>query len=321
MDQSAFIDRIKRDWQQIAKRFDSTYSPFPDTVMLELTNHCNLQCIMCQNHRMRRAKGFMEMDLAKRAIQDAKDLGVHRVALYTTGESLLHPAFIRILRAAGRRGMTSYLTTNGLPLTEELCEQLVDADLESIKFSIDGTSQREYEKVRRGGNYELLMHNLETLKQVRDRHHSSMKIYAGAVVTRLNSANIRTFRRTYGHLVDAIYLSPLVNQSGKMEEAFQKLKPDNHRQAEEWKPCKMLWDRVVVSWEGQLTACCVDYEMAMTYGNLLTDGLGEVWNGDKMRHWRSLHLSGEVGDLTLCARCNAPYIQQVEILDELNQTH
>jgi len=321
MGQTAFIDRIKRDWQETAKKFDSPQCPVPSTLMLELTNRCNLQCIMCQNSTMRRKKGFMDVELAERTINDAAGLGMHRIGLYTTGESLLHPAFVEILKAASRHGMTSYLTTNGLPLTRQLCEQIVEEGLESVKVSIDGVSKGEYEKLRRGGNYDRLMENLETLRRVRDRHYSPMKIYGGAVVTRLNEENIHAFRTTYGHLVDAIYLSPLVNQSGKMGKAFQELRPTDHCQAAEWRPCKMLWDRVVVSWEGHLTACCVDYEMDMTYGTFFTDGLEGEWNGLKMRQWRSQHLRGEVDSLILCAHCNAPYIQQVEILDTLNQKY
>lgn len=316
--ESNLIDRIKKDWSEIESRLDTSSPGLPSTLMLELTNACNLKCIMCRNSTMKRKRGFMPLDMVKKALAEAKTLGMEKVALYTTGESLLHPSFTEIVKMCKSDGFYCYLTSNGLPLDENMWEELVTGGLDSIKISVDGASREEYEKIRIGGNFEKLMNNLTMLKQVRDRYGSAPSIYAGAVITKLNEKSIHKFRNVFGPYVDGIYLSPIVNQSGQITEKYDDLKPSSFNITSKWKPCKMLWDRIVISYEGYITACCVDYELDLVYGDFNKTTMKKAWNSPQMRKWREMHLKGNVTNMPLCRTCNAPYIQQVEVLNRIN---
>lgn len=318
MDENNLIDKIKTDWQRLdnLKKYD--YAEYPSTLMLELTNACNLKCIMCRNSCMKRKRGFMSKEILVKALSEAKKSSIKKVALYTTGESLLHPDFIEIAKICNEFGFTTYLTTNGLLLNEKMCRELLSTNLESIKISIDGTNKKEYEQIRIRGKFETLINNLKILYEIRKREHSSIKIYAGAVITKLNEENINLFRKVYGKYVDGIYLSPLVNQSGQLSEIYERLKSERIIINTHWKPCKMLWDRIVVSWEGKLVACCVDYENDLEYGDLNKNTIENLWDSEKMMDWRKKHLLGDVKDMPLCRTCNAPFIQQIEILEKTN---
>lgn len=62
------------------------------TIVFELTNRCNLNCIMCPvNRDMRRKKGFMDVKLFKKIIDENPQL--YCTVLYFRGKSLLHPNF------------------------------------------------------------------------------------------------------------------------------------------------------------------------------------------------------------------------------------
>lgn len=318
MNEDKFLEKIKKEWQSLDDVTTSEVSDYPSTMMLELTNACNLKCIMCQNTSMKRLRGFMKPEVVEKALREGKEMGVKRVALYTTGESLLHPDFLDIAKQCVDAGFDTYVTSNGLTLTEEMCRSLVGIGLESIKISIDGTNKEEYEQIRVRGKFEKLMNNLKMLHSIREEANSGMKIYAGAVITKINEENINNFKNVYGPYVDNIYLSPLVNQSGQMGDAYEELKSDMVSVDTEWKPCKMLWDRVVISYEGKLVACCVDYENSLVYSDFKTTTIKEAWNNAQMRAWRKMHLSGNVSEMPLCKTCNAPYIQQVEILEKAN---
>lgn len=318
MDKNQFIDKIKSEWKELDIRIISDFAAFPSTLMLELTNACNLSCIMCRNSTMKRKRGFMSLELIKKALLEARELNINRIALYTTGESLLHPDFIKIAKFCSESGFTTYLTTNALMLNEKMCLDLMDTNIESIKISIDGTNKEEYEKIRIRGKFEKLISNLKMLYEIRNKSNSSMKIYAGAVITKLNEDNINSFREIYGKYVDGVYLSPLVNQSGQLSELYENLKSDKTNITANWKPCKMLWDRIVVTWEGKLVACCVDYENDLVYADFNKNTIKEFWNANQMKSWRKMHLDGKVSEMPLCSTCNAPFIQQVEILEKTN---
>lgn len=313
-----FIDRISREWRDVEDRFTSIGPDIPDTLMLELTNACNLRCVMCRNATMKRKRGFMSMDLIDRSLSEAKKLGIKKVALYTTGESLMHSSFVEVVNKVKALGFYCYTTSNGLLLTEGSCVALINAGLDSIKISIDGANKREYEQIRIRGKWDRLLEKMALLRKARDDLNSTMKIYAGAVVTVVNENSVEQFKQVFGPYVDGIYLSPLVNQSGQLPEVYNKLKSDKVSVETAWKPCKMLWDRIVISYEGYITACCVDYELDLQVGHYSNTSLEEAWHSQKMQAWRRMHLDGDVSDMALCKTCNAPMIQQIEVLNKTN---
>lgn len=315
----AFINRISEEWREVEDRFQSINPDIPDTLMLELTNSCNLRCVMCRNATMKRKRGFMSMQVIDRALCEAKKLGMKKVALYTTGESLMHPSFVEIVKRVKQIGFHCYVTSNGLLLSEQVCKDMIQSGLDSIKISIDGASKEEYEQIRIRGKWDRLLEKMALLKNTRDNLQSEMQIYAGAVVTVVNENSIQEFRDVFGSFVDGIYLSPLVNQSGQLPEVYAKLKSDKVSIATAWKPCKMLWDRMVLSYEGYFTACCVDYELDLQVGHFDDMSLEQAWHSEKMQAWRRMHLEGAVKDMELCRSCNAPLIQQVEVLNVTNK--
>lgn len=312
------FERIRNEWDELDELTGSAIAPIPKTLMLELTNACNLDCVMCQNIRSKRKRGFMDPDLARIVLTQGRQIGMEKVALYSTGESLLHPDFVKILAMAKDLGFYTYLTTNGIPLHRELAREIVDAGLDSIKFSIDGADPETYRKIRGKDVFDTLIENIKTLRRIRDESGSSLGIYAGAVLMTVNQDQMDRFREVFSPLVDAIYFSPLVNQSGQMTEAYRALKISDEEMDVSWKPCKMLWDRIHVSHEGFLTACCVDYELKMIYGNVREDMMSIAWNNPQMKVWRVQHMNGDVASLPLCSACNAPYIQQIDVLEKLN---
>jgi len=71
---------------------------FPTFLWIEPTNKCNLRCIICPNKLIpKEDTGFMEWDLFKKVIDEAKDFG-SIIALYIRGESLLHPDLFKMIR-------------------------------------------------------------------------------------------------------------------------------------------------------------------------------------------------------------------------------
>lgn len=320
IDKKNIVVRITDNWRQVEKFMYSATPPFPHVLMLELTNACNLKCIMCRNASMKRKRGFMPTDLAQDAISQARDLGIKRVALYTTGESLLHPSFIKIVKICKKLKVYCYLTSNGTLLNKRLSSEIIDSGLDSIKFSVDHSAIGEYEGTRIGANYKRLIKNLSMLKQLRDSRRSRMKIYIGAIVMRTNEENMSQFKKFFRPYVDDICFSPLVNQGGNMNTAYNELSPlQKIKSCLLHRPCRLLWDRIVISWEGYLTACCLDYEMDLVYGELTKMSMKDAWNSLKMRQWREFHLKGDLSKMPLCGKCNAPHFQNADLLTDINK--
>jgi len=82
--------------------------------------------------------------------------------LITGGEPLLHPDFIEIFKHARKRGLLVSLFSNGTILTEEIADQLLAYNLNSLEVSLYGASNETYERVTGvPGAYDRCLHAVE----------------------------------------------------------------------------------------------------------------------------------------------------------------
>ena len=67
-------------------------------VFLELTNHCNMDCSFCSNQLITRPRGFISPSLAKRVIDQLREMDFKGTLITSLmGEPLLHPDIKDIL--------------------------------------------------------------------------------------------------------------------------------------------------------------------------------------------------------------------------------
>ncbi len=152
----------------------------PYTIVLDLTERCNLKCVMCYFSGTDRLR-FQPFE---RSLSDSGMLPVpvfekiaadlfpraRRVALGCAAEPMLHPRFREILEIAGRyRVPDLWFPTNLLALTERTAEAMVTAGVTTVAASIDGVRPESYQKIRIGGSWQRLISRLELLNQVKKR--------------------------------------------------------------------------------------------------------------------------------------------------------
>lgn len=70
-------------------------------------------------------------------------------------------------------------------------------------------------------------------------------------------------------------------------------------------PCAGLWNTPMVHVDGDVTTCCLDEHLENRLGNLRTQGLAELWHGERIEAWRLAQVEGRFQDSgPLCTRCN-----------------
>ncbi len=315
----SIVSDVKSHWGDFENHKHDRVAALPDTIMLELTNSCNLACTMCMNPKMTRKKGFMSLELVEKILIEADTLGIRKIALYTTGESFLHSKIFDIILLCKKYNMYTYVTTNLLLLDSEKIVKLFNTGIDSVKYSIDGLNQDEYEKIRIGGKYNKVIENIKEMKILRDSMESKTKLSIGIILSQYNISKRENYIQTYGSYVDEIIFSLISNQSGHISKSeYKNLKPSEVNISTQWKPCRQLWDRIVVTYDGMLTACCIDFENTLSYSNLETSSLKESWNNLRMKTFRDEHTNHKFKEMSLCKTCDSPYIQQVSIWNKLN---
>jgi len=293
----------------------------PVSLSAEVTNVCNLQCPMCPSVGMKRQKGMMEIGLYEQVLDEAILMGVNEVGLFSTGESVLHPQIIDFVELTSKRDIYSYLSINGALVRDNILEGLVDGGLNSLKFSIDAHNQEIYSQVRTGGEFETVINNLKETDRLRKAKNSDMKIFALYTISNINEVYIDDFKKIVAPYVDDIFFSVVYEQGGEgvqisnlRSEKINSLLERFKRQS----PCLTPSKKIVVSWDGKLTACCVDFEMELAYGKYEPGKLAELWHGEELTKLRTAHENLDVSAYPLCHGCDQSYHNMEELITEVN---
>ncbi|MCB2186170.1 MAG: radical SAM protein [Deltaproteobacteria bacterium] len=301
-------EQMAADWQRTDQGLTPLAQGPPRVLMLEVTNHCNLACRFCYNRQARRERGYLSLDLARIALDQARDLGVGELALYSTGEPLLHPELDRLTALGKERGFYTYLTTNGLALTLDLGRRLAEAGLDSLKLSLDAGDREAYRRIKGRDAFDQVLANLAGIREI-SRELGRPRIICSFVQTRDNLPGLAAFRALAGPWADDLLVTWPVNLGGKVRPGA----PEGAGPGER-RPCRMLWDRLVVCHDGRLTPCCVDFEAELCFARLGQAPLSELWNHPRLVAWRKAHLAGDLAALPPCRACDAARVQTPERL-------
>jgi radical SAM protein with 4Fe4S-binding SPASM domain len=251
------------------------------SINIEIDNTCNLICRMCPvNNGMERKKGFMDIHLFKKIIDDNPFLDF--VLAFQWGEPLLHKNFFEMIGYANSKGIRTMITTNGTLLDDDMIEKLVKSGLERLTISVDGVGDT-HTRIR-GYDYYKLKENIIKLKTVRDRFKSKMKIDISMVVFEDTEGEMERYFNEWRGVADRVQVVPRFTSSQR-----------KHR-------CRELWrGTTVVLWDGRVTICCADYDGRMIIGDVNKEKLINIWNGEKMRSLRRMHVKEEFPGV--CRNC------------------
>lgn len=291
-----------------------TYDPkiltpaFPRNCLVELSNFCNHKCIFCTNPRMERKKGRLSIDIYKKFINDAYELGLREVGLYTTGEPFVVKNindYIKIAKDAGIEYI--YITTNGALATPERLVSAVESGLNSIKFSVNAGSKETYKLVHGVDDYDKVIEHIKFISNYRKDNNINMRIMVSCVVTKFleDLDEKEKLKDTILPYVDEIAFWGV---SGQMGQSLEQLNLIASSMTEDMppmgsaKPCSMLWNRFHLTHEGYLSLCCVDYENSLVYADLNIDSVKESWHNQVIKNMRKKHQKQTL-DGTLCKNC------------------
>lgn len=282
---------------------------FPPMVIVDVTNVCNMRCTHCPHSAIAKGDGykatFMKDSLFRKIVDEMAEHRADLLRIASDGESLLHPDVIPMLRyAKGRLECPVNLTTNGMLLEENVAGDLLDMGLDLIDVSIDAFSAETYEKVRLGGDYERVVKNTKRLIALRDgRKDSKTKIMVSIIDQPAVSHEVGAFNDYWSGKADLVLIR-------KYNDCHGMVGAPGKAKVERW-PCPQLWKRITINCDGRVKYCVEDWLSKTAIGDLNSESIREIWQGQTYRKLRSLHTEGEYKGVTLCDECtdwqNSPW--------------
>lgn len=88
--------------------------------------------------------------------------------------TFLYPDIDDMIVEAGKYGVNQVISTNGLLLSKERIKKIVNSKME-LNISIHGLEKEVYESIHYGGKFDLLLKNLETIKEIINQSKLYMK--------------------------------------------------------------------------------------------------------------------------------------------------
>jgi radical SAM protein with 4Fe4S-binding SPASM domain len=159
--------------------------PFaPPTVEISPTNICNQNCTYCYARRPGRIYSSLPDRILMDLMPQLRAAGVGGVLFQGTGEPLLHPAVPDAIAAGSASGLSVNLTTNGVPLTEPVCQKILPR-LFQLKISVLDSDPDRYAHTHGCGrdHWRILVDNLTRAVALRARDKLPVGISASVYLS------------------------------------------------------------------------------------------------------------------------------------------
>lgn len=282
------------------------YPDIPNNMLIELSNHCNSNCVFCANNKMTRKRGSIDYEFLCNLLLQAYKLGVREVGFYTTGEPLIYKKLPDAIKYAKDLGYAyTYITTNGILADIERLKKLIDNGLDSIKFSINAINREDYIFIHGTDKFDIVLNNLKNIYDFRKDENLKFKIFVSYIATKYTEYETKQIKDFFKNYCDEVLIVNIRNQSGMMPVESEKLCCQNENdkiQANRIIPCHYLFNVINVSYEGYLTGCCTDFQNYLAYADLNKTSLLDGWTNSVITNLRKQHLDNNINN-NLCYNC------------------
>lgn len=292
----------------------------PTQVSVVVSNACNLKCVMCPYHSQEirpthQTDFFHDRILMSWEMLDrlAAECGAFRipVKIGNIEEPLLHPQIVDFVRACRERGVpTVHITTNAVPLTEEISARLLEAGLTSLYVSLDASRPDTYRRIR-GSNLTQVEANVRAFLRLRGERGASCSVMASFVRNKdVSEEEIAEFRDRWLKESDGVIFYNLGEwESGTA--VFQHTHAVAKRKIAEagarW-PCLNPWQEMYVLPDGRVYYCCetvskLAFERLQSMGEYPKQSLLEMWRGGPFTALRRDLILNKLERWPACKNC------------------
>ena len=284
----------------------------PFTLLIEPICACNFRCKYCYyslsdinkimpSGRMR----TIELNkILKDLVEWDGDL-LKVVRIIGFGEPMLHKdlgMWIKYIKEA-RVTERIEITSNCSILTPELSRQMIQWDLDYLRVSIYGGTQRKFETVTKS------------------------KIKLSYIYN--NIKNLQTLKRKLNANNPYVYIKMLDNGDVKENDYFFTLFSEVSDEIALEKPhswlnggvgsrmvCPQPFKMLSVRWNGEVIVCDPDYSNHTCVGNAFRENIRDIWYGNRLREFQQMQLEGRRHENMSCRNCS--FIDGDYVMDNID---
>jgi len=277
------------------------YGGVPQEIIVEVTNRCNLRCLMC----VRTYRDIKEKDLSLDEfgiLLENIPFQTEQISFAGLGEPLLNPGLSFMIEQCQKRGLKSVLYTNAVLLNARPSTDLIKAGLSAIVISFDGADASTYEYYRRGAKFAEVRSNILNFLKIKRTLGSSVTVEMQLIILKRTIPEIKSFLR--------VWSLPGINSVRIKNDHMRVLKEDDLKDsvilAKRQGMCAMPWrGPATIDVKGDVYPCCVGSEHNLILGNIFKESMECLWNSSLANELRS-NFAVRGFKLSSCKGCYIP---------------
>ena len=300
----------------LRERHPAKVNYLPPCLFIEITNRCNLSCSTCPLGTELAYKGYNKADISfeqfKKIINEIPSLVY--VTLQGIGEPLLNKDIVRMVEYCSRRGIATYINTNGTILTELKSRELIIAGLSNLSISINAFNEEIFALTRSGTQIKKIIENIKRLIEIKKELGKKKPVISfRSILMRETLPYMEELIFKSDELrIDVLYIQlfmTIIADKGLIKSALEKKEIEEFtKKLEEWKKkvrlriitesfgkssnnsgqCNLPWFSPNITAEGFVTPCCtISNPSILNTGNIFETSFKEIWNSTKFIDFRA----------------------------------
>ena len=297
----------------------------PKRVTIETIFGCNASCDMCViNLPTNRKKGIMSQELFKKIVDELEPYkdNLEKFDLFGLGEPMLDPFIFERIKYVKEKGFKNIaFSTNADLLDNEKQNKLLETEIDTVLFSIDGTNKETHEAIRRGVKFERVVSNVLGIIKKRDEGNYKTRFIIRFVLRDINKKEWEDFKSFWKSKLSKEKNDMLIryNMHSWGGNVFTKDTILNKKNLEIEKiPCSHFLNNLYILVDGTVPLChedalCAKYNM----GNVKNKTPLEIFNSDEHNKIRKVHLENKKTEIELCQNCTILYSEKERKYEQL----
>lgn len=284
-----------------------------ERIVLEVFGGCNYSCQMCPQ-TFGRGKDFtrkMPLTLFESILdQIVPKYGYPVINLEGSGEPTMAKDLPLYIAACTKRGLPSYIYTNGAKFTGQLLRDCIDAGLSFVRFSCIGHDRNEYKKWMATDGFDLIKSNIrETVDYIaQTKAKCSVAMYH--LLTDPNVDQTSTYKALALELGVLSYVWKMHNWSGNYD-VNARVKTKRRTCGRPFAPELTVRAGGLDGKQGAVTPCCQTmgqpHEAQSVLGHFSDQTFEEIWNGREYSKLRKAHAEEDFDSISYCKGCDFLY--------------
>ncbi len=281
------------------KEFQTDYYGFPREVEIELNTLPSHRIVGYPHGSIDRPS--LPLKYFEKLLDDCSEHDDICLTLGGFGEPTGHPDLITMIHMAREKGIFGiHIETDGMNLSDEILQALVDASPDVISVYLDAHSPEGYRLVKGCDGFEKVTHAIQTMvARRRERSSFSPLIIPHMVKTRQTMTEMEAFYDYWKKKCNAAVIEGYNDFAGQIEDrSVMDMTPPRRRY------CRRLDYRLTILSDGRVVPCSQDFQGHHPCGHIMEQTLDEIWNGITLTDLRHQQHNENYETNNLCLHCS-----------------